>query len=281
MTVAVTVGLVVIAVLPATAVAKSAPPPPRWVRQALDALPAITQAEGFEDVEIRAVGRTTSIDNAFTFDTGAHFFSSDITTGDNLDEVLTVYVSGDTAWLDVANPAFSSQIPDGKRFVTVPVQDLTATGLVSSDPKVWFAPLYALLGVTHVKPKPLEGAGHHVYDFGVDLDAARRAVPDDVRAAFVRAYGSVPAGKRVRAGGSATIDDQHHVLDFEVRFDITTAAHPIRLTLTLGLDRVNISVDTATPPATQSVPIDSVPGLRQQLQKLTGGPTPNPVAGST
>ncbi|HZP30499.1 MAG TPA: hypothetical protein VFC99_16220 [Acidimicrobiia bacterium] len=275
------VGFTALASLPTAATARSAPRQPSWIRQVLAAVPQITSAQGGEDVEVRTAGKTTSIDNSFAFDTTTRYASSDLTTGDSLDEIATVYASGDTAWLDLADPAFRSRIPAGKRFVTLPVQDLAKAGLVSTDPAAWFAPVYLLLGATHVKYEPKKGAGHHVYTFEVDLDAAERAVPDDVRTAFLHLYGQLPTGKRTHMSGTAEIDDQHHVVDFEVHLDARTGADRLRFTLDLSLDQVNVSVDQTIPPDTISVPIDSVPGLREQLQKAVGTPTANPVTGSS
>lgn len=146
-------------------------------------------------------------------------------------------------------------------------------GPPGADVNVWFAPVYVLLGATHVKPEPTEGAGLHDYVFDIDLAAAKKGVPDAVRPAFLRAYRQIPGGKGTRAHGSATIDDQHVVRDFLVRFDVTAAAHPIRVTLDLGLDTVGESVTAVTPPDTQSVAIDSVPGSASSSRRRSARPS--------
>jgi hypothetical protein len=280
--VAATAVLTALGLFAGSAAAATAPPqPPKWVRQVIAALPTVKQGEGSEDVEVRAAGQTQGIENDFSFDTTAGYLSSRIGTPDSLDDLLTLYASHGTAYLDVADAGFRDRLPAGKRFVTLPVADLTADGLASTDTHTWFAPLYVLLGVAHAKLKPLEGAGQHVYAFDVDLAAAKRAVPAAVRPAFLRSYGQIPTGKGTTAHGSATVDDQHVVREFEVRFSVNAAPHPLRLTVDVNLDTVNSSVQTTVPPDSVSVPIDSVPGLREQLQKLTGGATPNPVTGSS
>ncbi len=248
---------------------------PAWAEQAITETKALNSADGDLEVEVRAGGQKTKVAESFAFDRSKRYFSSSVRTPQS-DYDLQFIAVGDQAWIASGDPAFRSRLPDGFTVVGIPTAQLEASGLVSTDLDRTFAFLAALRGATHVKSKKV--TIEREYRFDIDFDRAARLVPDAERAVYQSFYGNFTKRTVSRATGSASVNDQHRVVGFDVDIALRPAAgRNAGFRLRVDFGSVNDFEEVLTMSPGSVVSIDQVPGILDLLRgtgtKLPGGTT--------